>query len=184
MIILDYSADNPPALTDIWHADETFREAPPMATILRAKVVPETGGDTMFASMSAAYRGLSERMQQHIHGLEALHDFKPWRPLFGETDRPSCASSRTIFPIPGTPSCGCIRCRGGACSTSTGSSVASRASRATRATRCWSSSTTGHDPRIPAAGELAAQHLVMWDNRSVQHYALHDYYPRGAPWIA
>jgi taurine dioxygenase len=88
VIILDYSKDNPPALTDIWHVDETFREAPPMATILRGKVVPEAGGDTMFASMSAAYRGLSERMKQHIHGLEALHDFKPWRPLFGETDRP------------------------------------------------------------------------------------------------
>jgi len=69
VIILDYSADNPPALTDIWHVDETFREAPPMATILRGKVVPETGGDTLFASMSAAYRGLSERMKQHIHGL-------------------------------------------------------------------------------------------------------------------
>src|SRR5262245_46570951 len=60
VIILDYSRDNPPALTDIWHADETFREAPPMATILRAKVVPEIGGDTLFSSMSAAYRGLSE----------------------------------------------------------------------------------------------------------------------------
>src|SRR5258708_5290984 len=35
VIILDYSKDNPPALTDIWHVDETFREAPPMATILR-----------------------------------------------------------------------------------------------------------------------------------------------------
>ena len=46
VIILDYSADNPPALTDIWHVDETFRAAPPLATILRAKVVPETGGDT------------------------------------------------------------------------------------------------------------------------------------------
>src|SRR5438128_5679593 len=67
VIILDYSQDNPPALTDIWHVDETFRETPPLATILRAKVVPEAGGDTLFASMSAAYRGLSERMKPHIH---------------------------------------------------------------------------------------------------------------------
>src|SRR5207245_3107858 len=80
VIILDYSKDNPPALTDIWHVDETFREAPPLATLLRAKVVPEAGGDTLFASMSAAYRGLSERMTQHIHGLEPLHAFPPWRP--------------------------------------------------------------------------------------------------------
>src|SRR5260370_38474304 len=71
VIILDYSKDNPPALTDIWHVDETFREPPPMATILPAKVVPEAGGDTLFARMSAAYRGLSDRMQQHIPGLES-----------------------------------------------------------------------------------------------------------------
>ena len=32
VIVLDYSADNPPALTDQWHADETFRSAPPAAT--------------------------------------------------------------------------------------------------------------------------------------------------------
>ena len=28
-----------------------------------------------------------KRMKQHIHGLEAQHDFKPWRPLFGQSDR-------------------------------------------------------------------------------------------------
>jgi taurine dioxygenase len=103
VIILDYSADNPPALTDIWHADETFREAPPLGTILRAKVVPETGGDTLFASMSAAYRGLSERMKQHIHGLEALHDFKPWRPLFGQSDRAKLRKLEDEFPNPWHP---------------------------------------------------------------------------------
>ncbi|MGE4338996.1 MAG: TauD/TfdA dioxygenase family protein, partial [Pigmentiphaga sp.] len=53
VIVLDYSADNPPALTDQWHSDETFRSAPPMATILRAKIVPDYGGDTLFSSMNA-----------------------------------------------------------------------------------------------------------------------------------
>ena len=103
VIILDYSEDNPPALTDIWHSDETFREAPPMATILRAKVVPEVGGDTLFASMSAAYRGLSERMKQHIHGMEAQHDFKPWRPLFAQSDRAKLRKLEDDFPNPWHP---------------------------------------------------------------------------------
>src|SRR6185437_8845799 len=103
VIILDYSEDNPPALTDIWHSDETFREAPPMATILRAKVVPEVGGDTLFASMCAAYRGLSERMKQHIHGMEAQHDFKPWRPLFGQSDRAKLRKLEDDFPNPWHP---------------------------------------------------------------------------------
>ena len=74
-----------------------------MATILRGKVVPEAGGDTLFASMSAAYRGLSERMKQHIHGLEALHDFKPWRPLFGHSDRAKLRKLEDDFPNPWHP---------------------------------------------------------------------------------
>ena len=59
LIVLDNHKDNPPRLTDQWHSDETFREAPPMATILRSTITPRLGGDTMFASMSAAYEGLS-----------------------------------------------------------------------------------------------------------------------------
>ena len=62
---------NPPFRTDVWHSDETFRKEPPKATILVAKEVPAIGGDTMFASMSAAFDGLSDRMQHFISGLEA-----------------------------------------------------------------------------------------------------------------
>ena len=43
VIVLDNHKDNPPHLTDQWHADETFRTAPPLGTILRAKVSPEIG---------------------------------------------------------------------------------------------------------------------------------------------
>src|SRR5262245_60605554 len=80
---------NPPFRTDVWHSAETFRKEPPKATILVAKQVPAIGGDTMFASMAAAFDGLSDRMQQFISGLEAVHDFKPFRELFddGEEDR-------------------------------------------------------------------------------------------------
>src|SRR5262249_33084007 len=73
---------NPPFATDVWHSDETFRAEPPMATILCAKLVPAIGGDTLFASMSAAFDGLSGRMQQFISGLEAIHDWKPFKRLF------------------------------------------------------------------------------------------------------
>src|SRR5476651_656376 len=76
----------PPYGTDVWHSDETFRAEPPMATILVAKEVPAIGGDTMFVRMSAAYDGLSERMQQLISGLEGIHDMKPFRPLFGKSE--------------------------------------------------------------------------------------------------
>jgi taurine dioxygenase len=179
VIILDYSADNPPALTDIWHSDETFREAPPMATILRAKVVPEVGGDTLFASMSAAYRGLSERMKQHIHGMEAQHDFKPWRPLFGHGDRAKLRKLEDDFPNPWHP---VVR-------------VHPESSRrilnvnAQFCTRIKDLKTDESDtllqflyrqaqtPEYQLRVKWRPNTLVMWDNRAVQHYAAHDYYP-------
>ena len=66
VIVLDYSADNPPALTDQWHADETFRIAPPMATILRAKVVPEYGG-------RHAFREHDGRLHRPVRAHEGVH---------------------------------------------------------------------------------------------------------------
>ena len=92
---------------------------------------------------------------------------------------PSCASSRTISPIPGIPWCASIRCRAGGCSTSTSSSAcASRTSRPTRATRCcdflYRQATI---PEYQLRVKWQPNTLVMWDNRSVQHYAAHDYYP-------
>ena len=48
--------------------------------------MPKVGGDTLFASMSAAYDGLSERMKSYISGLEAIHDFKPFKKLFGNDE--------------------------------------------------------------------------------------------------
>ena len=37
--------------------------------------IPEVGGDTLFASMTAAYDGLSIGMQQYLSDLVAVHDF-------------------------------------------------------------------------------------------------------------
>ena len=90
----------PPFGTDVWHSDETFRAEPPMATILCAKEVPAVGGDTMFVSMTAAYEGLSDRLQQFISGLEGVHDIKPFRPLFeaSEEDRKKLQEYELMYP--------------------------------------------------------------------------------------
>jgi taurine dioxygenase len=45
-----------------------------MGSILHLHHVPEPGGDTMFASMYAAYDVLSESMQQYLCSLSAWHD--------------------------------------------------------------------------------------------------------------
>jgi taurine dioxygenase len=57
----------------IWHSDTVYLDRPPMATLLVAREVPPVGGDTMFASMYAAYEALSPALQELLAGLRAVH---------------------------------------------------------------------------------------------------------------
>jgi taurine dioxygenase len=72
--VLESTAENPTKI-DTWHTDMTFMERPPLGSILRGRIIPTHGGDTMFASLFAAYDGLSDRMQRYLDGLSALHAF-------------------------------------------------------------------------------------------------------------
>jgi taurine dioxygenase len=56
-----------------WHTDATIFAEPPRAAALRAITLPRIGGDTLWASMYAAYEALSSKMQRFLQGLEALH---------------------------------------------------------------------------------------------------------------
>ncbi|HIG42772.1 MAG TPA: taurine dioxygenase [Gammaproteobacteria bacterium] len=74
LTILENDEANPSKI-EMWHTDMTFRRCPPLGAILHGVVVPEKGGDTLFASMSAAFEGLSGTMQSFLTGLTAIHDF-------------------------------------------------------------------------------------------------------------
>jgi taurine dioxygenase len=63
--------------TSIWHSDTTFVPEPPSLTALRAVKLPAVGGDTCWSSMYAAYEALSQPMQQLLDGLTALHSIVP-----------------------------------------------------------------------------------------------------------
>jgi len=58
----------------IWHTDVTFTERPPMGSVLVARVLPETGGDTLWASTTAAYDALSRPLQEFLLTLTATHN--------------------------------------------------------------------------------------------------------------
>jgi alpha-ketoglutarate-dependent sulfate ester dioxygenase len=64
-----YSYDNK------WHTDVTALINPPAATVLRADIVPEQGGDTQWTNLAAAYQGLPEPLRRLADGLRAEHRF-------------------------------------------------------------------------------------------------------------
>lgn len=64
-------------VADEWHTDLTFQEQPALMSILHMVKCPETGGDTMWTSLYAAYEELSEPMKELCEGLTALHDALP-----------------------------------------------------------------------------------------------------------
>ena len=65
--------DHPPNI-NVWHSDVTWRAEPSLGSILRAREVPEVGGDTLFANMEAAYEGLDDATKERIDDLCAVHD--------------------------------------------------------------------------------------------------------------
>jgi taurine dioxygenase len=172
----------PPFGTDVWHSDETFRAEPPMATVLCAKEVPALGGDTMFVSMSAAFEGLSDRMQQFVSGLEAVHDLKPFRALFGDSseDRKRLQEFELAYPPQVHP---VVRVH-----PVSGRKVLFVNPQFTIAIKDMDEresrtllDTLFHQALIPEyqfRHRWAPHTIAMWDNRSTQHYAVNDYYPQ------
>lgn len=64
-------------VADEWHTDLTFQEQPALMSILHMVECPDTGGDTMWSSLYAAYDELSDPMKSMCDGLTALHDALP-----------------------------------------------------------------------------------------------------------
>ena len=153
-----------------------------MVTILRARVLPTHGGDTCFASMSAAYRGLSERMKRHIHGLEALHDFTPFRSLFNDTPahRRRLRELEDEFPNPAHP---VVRVH-----PVSGRRVIYVNPQFTTRIRGLKTDESNAllqflyaqagIPEYQLRVKWQVNTVTLWDNRSVHHYAPHDYYPQ------
>ncbi|HUZ13010.1 MAG TPA: TauD/TfdA family dioxygenase [Caulobacteraceae bacterium] len=81
-----------------WHSDWSFQETPPLATILVAKVVPPSGGDTLFADGIGAYEALTPAFRRMIAPLKAIHSAaRPYGPsgfYAGEAGR----TGMTILP--------------------------------------------------------------------------------------
>ncbi len=56
-----------------WHTDHSYDQAPAMCSMLHAIETPEAGGDTVFASMYAAFDALSDGLKDTLRGMQAWH---------------------------------------------------------------------------------------------------------------
>ena len=58
-----------------WHTDSSFKKVGAKVSLLRAVEVPETGGDTEWADMRAAWDALDPGTRQRLEGLVAVHSY-------------------------------------------------------------------------------------------------------------
>jgi alpha-ketoglutarate-dependent 2,4-dichlorophenoxyacetate dioxygenase len=70
----------------LWHSDSSFKPVPAKYSILSARRIPESGGNTEFADMRAAYDALDDATKREIHDLVCLHSQLFSRGILGFTD--------------------------------------------------------------------------------------------------
>ena len=175
------SADSPPD-ADGWHTDITWIAEPPKMAFLQAIEIPARGGDTMWASLYAAYDALSPTMQQvcrrlrveHVIGDRIVDAFRARAgdefaaqgrrrvPARRAPARPHPSRDRTRRVVRGRRLH--VRHRGHA--------------RRTRAT-CSSGACASHieNPNFHVRWSWAPGDLAIWDERCTNHRALSDHFP-------
>jgi len=92
-----------------WHTDHSYDQIPAMGSILYAREVPDTGGDTLFANMYSVYESLSDGLKQTLEGLEGLEGLHSSRHVFGSAARsdymegrlgnPEAATQDAVHPV-------------------------------------------------------------------------------------
>ena len=78
-----------PLFAESWHADWTFQAFPPDGTCLASKVVPPSGGDTLYANQAAALAAMPATLRAKIDGKIAVHSARTaYAPdgMYGEAD--------------------------------------------------------------------------------------------------
>ncbi|WP_336769129.1 taurine dioxygenase [Pantoea endophytica] len=182
IIVLDTHQDNPPD-NDNWHTDVTFIQTPPAIAILASKLLPESGGDTLWSTGIAAYEGLSEPFKTLLNGLQAEHDFKKsfqeykyrkteeehhrWQQAVAKNPPVQHPVIRT-HPVSGRKA---LFVNEGFTTRLLG--LSEKESDALLNFLFWHSA----KPEFQVRWRWQENDVAIWDNRVTQHYANADYYP-------
>lgn len=180
--------DSPPeAFENSYHCDATWRENPPMGSVLRCVEGPAVGGDTIWVNMALAYEQLPGHVKEQIAGLRARHSIEASFGARLPIDERLALKDR--FPDAEHP---VVRTH-----PETGEKVLFVNSFTTHFTNFHTADNVrcGID-YAPGAGELlrylqsratipeyqvrwrwTPNSVAIWDNRSTQHYAVQDYWP-------
>jgi len=163
-----------------WHTDVTFMEEPDLGSILYAVELPPIGGDTLFANQHAAYDALSPTMQHMIDDLVAIHSAAPQYAPGGlstqsnamATKNAGLALAKVEHPLVRThPETG----RKGLY-VNGAFTIGIKGMRSNEAKMLLDFLIAhGTHERFTCRVNWQPGSLTMWDNRSVQHFALHDY---------
>ena len=184
VVVLDNHEDNPVFSTDHWHSDETFRVTPPMGSILRCLARPETGGETLWCDMVAAYEGLSDKMRNFVSGLEAIHDFKNFRHKFDHLPprerHAKLAEMEEELPNPAHP---VVRThpvtKRKALFVNEQFTLAIKGMREDESRALLDFlHAQARIPEYQFRFHWEVNSMMFWDNRPLQHYAANDYYPQ------
>ncbi|RUP24068.1 MAG: taurine dioxygenase [Curvibacter sp.] len=170
-----------------WHADATWREAPPMGCVLRCVECPPVGGDTQWANMALAYDRLPEGVKQQIEGLRARHSIEATFGAAMPLDRRLALKAQ--FPDAEHP---VVRTH-----PETGEKVLFVNAFTTHFTNFHTADRVRYGQDYTQGSAALLQYLInqamipeyqvrwrwqpnsvaIWDNRSTQHYAVMDYPP-------
>jgi taurine dioxygenase len=168
-------ADSKRVAGEDWHSDVSCDPEPPLGTILYMLEVPAEGGDTLFASMYAAYEALSKPMKRMLEGMTALHDGETtYRGRYeGMQEAASYPSAEhpviRTHPVSGRKALFVNR-------------IFTR--RILQLEKHESDAVLEMLFRLVETPELQCRFrwqpgsVAFWDNRCAQHHALWDYYPQ------
>ena len=61
---------------DYWHTDLAYKRRPASVSILRSRVVPPVGGDTLWVNMEAAYDELPDAVKRRVESLRTYNSYE------------------------------------------------------------------------------------------------------------